>query len=178
MPTGLVIFDLDGTLVDSAPEIADALQRAWSEALPDARFPNEKMRIGPTLEETIALLDPALGQGEREAVSAAFKRRYDASDFSLTTPYSGIDGVLDALASRGVPCGLATNKRRVPTLAIAERWFPDRFRRIACTDGVWPDDGTRPRTKPAMVEWLARGARPGVVMVGDTASDVAAAREA
>jgi phosphoglycolate phosphatase len=176
----MVIFDLDGTLVDSAPEIAGAMERAWEAVLPGRAFPRERLRIGPNLHDTVAELAPSLGSAERDAVTAAFRQGYDASDFSRTIPYPGIAEVLEALGSRGVRCCVATNKRRTPTLAIVERWFPGKFQRIACSDGVWPDDGTVPRTKTAMVAWLAAvaGGGAGAVLVGDMASDVQAARAA
>ena len=84
--------------------------------------------------------------------------------------------LLDSLASRGVPCCVATNKRLLPTLAIVRRWFPSRFARIACSDGVFPDDGTKPASKRAMIQWLSAGGR--AVMVGDMPADVEAARAA
>jgi phosphoglycolate phosphatase-like HAD superfamily hydrolase len=177
MPPATVIFDLDGTLVDSAAEIGKAMAGAWNEIFPGRPFPRQMLRIGPPLMEAIAALDP--DPGRHEALAAAFRRRYDASDFSQTLPYPGMDALLDSLSSRGVSCGLATNKRRAPTLAIVARWFPDRFDRIACSDGVWPDDGTTHlKSKAAMFEWLGRARPPSgrAVMVGDAASDIAAAR--
>ena len=181
MPKATVIFDLDGTLVDSAAEITSVMEHSWRSILPGSRFPGERFRIGPPLAEAVANLDPSLAPAQREAIAATFRGLYDASDFSRTIPYPGVEAVLQSLSSRGVSCSLATNKRRLPTLAIAGRWFPGRFDRIACTDGVWPDDGTpRLENKAAMLRWILRGEELATgrtaVMVGDTASDVAAAR--
>lgn len=182
MPTATVIFDLDGTLVDSAPEITAVMERSWEAVLPGSRFPRERFRVGPPLVEAVAALDPALAPAQREALAAAFRQLYDASDFSRTVPYAGVEALLDLLSARGVCCCLATNKRRAPTLAITARWFPNRFDRIACTDGVWPDDGTLGlENKAAMLGWLVRAsgqASRQAVMVGDAASDIAAARAA
>lgn len=175
----MIVFDLDGTLVDSRPEILGAMEHAWNSVVGDGAFPRGRYRVGPPLLDSIAGLSPALGADRIEAIAAAFRARYDASDFSSTLPYPGIAAALDALRGRGRTLALATNKRRAPTLAIVERWFPQRFAHVACVDGVWPDDGTRPGTKAAMLAWLVRVARAeagSAVMVGDTAGDVAAAR--
>jgi phosphoglycolate phosphatase len=175
----MIVFDLDGTLVDSARDIVAAMEHAWSAVVTGTEFPRDRFRIGPPLAETIASLAPALDQEGRSAMAAAFREHYDASDFSQTLPYSGIREAIAALAARGERLCIATNKRRIPTLAIVERWFPDRFERVACIDGVWPDDGTSPGAKTAMLGWLGRHAGPGLhsaVMVGDTLGDVAAAR--
>jgi phosphoglycolate phosphatase len=181
-----VVFDLDGTLVDSRPEITVAMKHAWRTVVDDVAFPDDRFRIGPPLADTIAALAPHLELEKREAIAAAFRTSYDASDFSATPPYPGIADVVDALQARGTKLAVATNKRRGPTLAILDRWFPGRFAHVACVDGVFPDDGTRPDAnggpaymiKAAMLGWLARQAQASIVMIGDTATDIAAARTA
>lgn len=170
----MIVFDLDGTLVDSRPEILRAMEVAWSEVLPGSPFPRDRFRVGPPLAKAIEPLTP--DHARREALARAFARAYDTSDFSATTPYEGIGETLSALAARGLPLAIATNKRRVPTLGILARWFPGRFAHVACVDGVSPDDGTRPGTKAAMVEWIMRFAQSPGVLVGDAVTDVRAAR--
>jgi phosphoglycolate phosphatase len=173
----MIVFDLDGTLVDSAPEIRAALEHAWEVVVGrEVPFPQERFRIGPPLLDTIAAFAPRLEPAQRDAIAAAFRVRYDASDFSGTRPYPGVLEVLEALAARGASLAVATNKRRAPTLAILERWFAGRFPRVACLDGVSPEDGTVPGDKASMLRWLTAGAAAGAVLVGDTPGDVSAAR--
>lgn len=176
----MIIFDLDGTLVDSAPEILAAMEHAWSTVMTGAAFPRDRFRIGPPLADAVAALSPALEQAQRDALAASFRASYDASDFSATLPYAGIREAVDTLVARGETLAIATNKRYAPTMAILARWFPDCFGQVACVDGVWPDDGTRPGSKHGMLAWLGRLAPAGrqAVMIGDTRSDVAAARAA
>jgi phosphoglycolate phosphatase len=172
-----VIFDLDGTLVDSAAEIVGTLHAAWQEIFPGRAFPESRLAIGPPLDATLAALDPGLDPQMRAALAASFRARYDRSDYARTLPYPGVPEILDALTERGDRCHLATNKRRTPSLAIAARWFPGRFASVACSDGVWPDDGTRPAGKSAMIDWILRGGdRASATFVGDTTEDVSAGR--
>jgi phosphoglycolate phosphatase len=172
----MIVFDLDGTLVDSRPEIVRAMRQAWHAEMGAEPFPDERLRIGPPLMATLAALAPSLDARALEGLASAFRASYDASDFSATLPYPGIVDALDALRSRGEMLAIATNKRRTPTRAIVARWFPDRFERIACVDGCVPDDGAAPGTKASMLEWLIRGAPGETVMVGDSVADIRAAR--
>lgn len=176
----MIVFDLDGTLVDSAREIALAMKHAWRVVVPDAPFPLERFIVGPPLPLMIENLSPDLRPAERDAIATEFRAHYDTSDFAETPPYDGMVELLDDLVLQGHPLAIATNKRRAPTVAILARWFPGRFHRVACIDGVIPDDGTRPETKAAMLEWLLRRFPPSVeeriVMVGDSVGDAVAAR--
>jgi phosphoglycolate phosphatase len=176
----LIVFDLDGTLVDSKPEILAAMRRAWSDVLgPSEPFP--AFRIGPPLDPMVAAAAPSLPAERRAEVISAFRSHYDGSDWSATQPYPGILELLERLGAGGEELAVATNKRRGPALGVLNRWFPGRFRLVACSDGVSPDDGTVPGSKAATLAWLLRrtGAEARAsVLVGDTVADIEAARTA
>jgi phosphoglycolate phosphatase len=162
----MIVFDLDGTLVDSASEIVDAMEYAWLQH-ETAPFPRARFRIGPPLMEIIH----DLGAAKPEVLAAAFRARYDASDFSASKPFPGILDVLDRLARSSRRVAVATNKRWAPTEKLLARWFAGRFARVACSDAL---DGVPGKyAKAAMVKALG-----GTVLVGDTVADMAAAREA
>jgi phosphoglycolate phosphatase len=175
----MIVFDLDGTLVDSAAEITEKMILAWKTVCPDRPFPKDQFHIGPPLIQSVAALAPELAPAQHEAIAAAFRALYDKSDLSATKPYAGILDLLAHLSGRGARMAIATNKRRLPTDLIVGRWFPGNFDRVACIDSVWPDDGTRPGTKVASLEWVVASSKmsPSAgIMVGDAASDIAAAR--
>lgn len=185
---GLVVFDLDGTLVDSAAEIVSAFEQAWSQVVRSEPFPRQVIRIGPPLTRIITGLAESSGASElrdpdtKEELAARFRAIYDASDFELTVPYEGVKEMLDELKVRGALLALATNKRKAPTQRIVTKYFPTCFTWVACIDGVTKGDrdcAVVPGSKQAMLEWLAnesRLERGRIVMIGDTVDDVAAAR--
>jgi phosphoglycolate phosphatase-like HAD superfamily hydrolase len=160
----MIVFDLDGTLVDSDSEIIGAMDHAWRETERGA-FPRERFRVGPPLMSIVKML----GAARPDALAAAFRARYDASDFAETRPFPGIIDVLEGLGASKV--AIATNKRRAPTEKILARWFAGRFARVACSDALDGMAGTY--SKAAMVRALG-----GEVLVGDTVADIEAAREA
>lgn len=162
----MILFDLDGTLVDSATEIKACMMHAWA-VVSTEPFPHDRLKIGPPLRATAVMLAPGANEDTLDAFVAAFKSRYDTSDYALTQPFPGIVDVLDEARARGQRLGIATNKRRIPTEAILKRWLAGRFDLVLCGD-----DGAADKAE------AIRGT-PGVVaLVGDTAADVEAARAA
>ncbi|MGZ3420753.1 MAG: HAD family hydrolase [Polyangiales bacterium] len=169
-----VVFDLDGTLVDSIGDVRRALRDAWSHCVPGAEFPEERLRIGPPLDRLIAALDPTLDEAARARLATEFRARYDRCGFEETTPYHGVERILEALGRRGVPCHVATNKRRVATEAIVHRRFPGRFASVSCLGPPFASKADMLRSVVA-----AGGLSSArVAMIGDTAEDVAAAKDA
>ncbi|WP_147680192.1 HAD hydrolase-like protein [Actinomyces ruminicola] len=105
----VVLLDLDGTLVDSAPAIIAALAAAFSELGLPAQAPTELMRfVGPPLVDGFRLYAGLTGAANAEAV-ATYRRHYRRT--MLDSPlYDGVAELVRALHARGVPLALATSK--------------------------------------------------------------------
>jgi phosphoglycolate phosphatase len=170
-----VLFDFDGTLIDSAPGILASFGAALRATGLTPAVPLSPSLIGPPLAQTAATLlgrdDPAAVQ----ALVAAFREDYDTAGYRATAVYDGIEAMLGGLHGAGITLHIVTNKRIAPTRRILEHlgWTP-RFRGIYALDAL---DPPAPH-KPALVtEVLQREglAAPCCWMVGDSAEDRRAA---
>jgi len=122
-----VIFDLDGTLIDSSPGILRSYEEAFCRCGVTPLLPWRTGLIGPTLTQTIALQcgsqNPALLQSLRET----FITCYDNDGFRLSAPYSGIPELLTTLQRSGIRLFIATNKRILPTRRIVTHLGLDKM---------------------------------------------------
>jgi phosphoglycolate phosphatase len=175
-----VIFDLDGTLVDSAGEIADALARTF-EGLglePLARAHVERMigkGVRVLVERALALRHAA--RVDVDDAVARFESRYAAMIGTGATLFPGVSEGLALLEARGTPMAVVTNKPRYFTLALLERLGIARHFRAV----VAGDDGLVKKPAPDMLLAAARelAAPPALaLMVGDSENDTVAARAA
>ncbi|WP_193452148.1 HAD family hydrolase [Pseudomonas nitroreducens] len=170
-----VLFDFDGTLVDSAPAILATFTQVLEAHQLQPRRVIDSRLIGPPLRPTLEALsgqsDPAL----LDALSASFREIYDGQ-VCLTTPaYPGWPEVLETLCERGLVLAIATNKRLLPTQRIlqAQGW-EKYFSAVYASDshpGLYTD-------KAGMIGVLmsALGILPGnAIYLGDTEQDGRAA---
>ena len=177
-----VVFDLDGTLVDSAAELADALDRLLAEYdLPPAGVEATKRMVG----DGARLL---LGRGLRQAgvelapadFEAAFARFIDIYENELSdssTLYPGARACLDGLARRGLKLGLCTNKPARPTRQLLARLdLTDRFSAVV---GGGDTAELKPHPLPLLTVVERLGAQPETTLyVGDSRTDLETARAA
>lgn len=124
LPTA-AIFDLDGTLVDSAPDLHAAMNMVLRErGVAPLDLPTLRSFIGngvPTLvrRSFVARGLPCDG-AEHAAAVETFHAHYDADPASRTTVYPGVRALLDRLAGAGVPMGVCTNKYEGGTRLVLE----------------------------------------------------------
>jgi phosphoglycolate phosphatase len=178
-PFAAVVFDLDGTLIDSAPDIAAALNTILAEEnLPPFPVGEATRFIGRGAEMLIADAFTARGRALTEPASQDLTERYLATYAQRGSPdtrlYPGVRGLLDQLT---VPMAVCTNKsERISRDVIAQFGLTDQFRAIIGSDSGF---GRKPAPEPLVAACRALGARPAdVLMVGDTVTDVATARSA
>jgi phosphoglycolate phosphatase len=178
-----VLFDLDGTLVHTAPDIAESVQCMLADlGRPTVDQPTVETWIGDGVGR---LVHRALtGERERDAEPALFERgyaRFLAHYGQLVShrsrPYPGIREGLRSLAEQKVPLACITSKMEVFTLALL------RDLELAPFFEVVVSGDSLPRRKPDPLPVLHACSRLGVdpahaVLVGDSANDARAARAA
>lgn len=115
-----IIFDLDGTLIDSKEEIISTYKKVFLELAPPAPVDFNLLNFGSTL---ISILNQVYC-GDKELINEArlrFADIYDNSSYEDTLLYPKTHELLSQLKDSGVICHIATNKRFTPTLNILER---------------------------------------------------------
>jgi phosphoglycolate phosphatase len=166
-----ILFDLDGTLIDSAPAILKSFRDAFEQTgIAPARSIDDSI-IGPPLNETLQLLsgsnDPAL----LAQLADAFKASYDSEGYKATAAYEGVGKLLADLAAAGLRLSIATNKRILPTrLILTHLGWHDYFSHIYALDLFTP----RLPDKAAMIGRLLADqgiAREQAIYIGDRSED-------
>jgi phosphoglycolate phosphatase len=120
------LFDLDGTLLDSLADIADAMNGVLAEhGLPTHPLPPYRQFVGDGLR---MLVRRALPDGQRddetiERCVAAMKRLYGERLFVKTAPYPGVAELLDQLQQRNLVLAVLSNKHDGPTRELVDHFF-------------------------------------------------------
>jgi len=175
MHISTVIFDLDGTLVDSLPGIEASTRHAVAKCLPDRVLPSMRDLIGPPLRTMLANLWPDLQAAQLDPLVASFRAHYDAKGCRLTTLYPDVPEVLRTLAEREIGMHVLTNKPYEPTLTILEHTgIRDRFQDVVSPDIVQPLLPTK--VEGARLLRDRHGLDPAVtLLVGDGLDDLVSA---
>src|SRR5512134_2594362 len=172
----LVVFDWDGTLVDSTSLIATSIQEACRDVgHPVPSEEDARYVIGLGLAEAMRHVAPGLVEARFRELSERYRHHYLAREPQIPL-FRGAVELIDELRARGYRLGIATGKsRRGLDRALAATGLASRFDATRCAD-----EG-RSKPHPDMLLHLMDrlGVRPEeTVMVGDTTHDVALARNA
>lgn len=175
-----VVFDLDGTLVETAPDLhavlAELLEREGLQVPP---LEAVRGMIGDGARTLIRRAHEwqgiAVGADRLEALYAWFLERYTAEPARFSTPYEGVFEALRALRDCGTRLGVCTNKPQAPSERLLHAVGLAPWLEVVTGGDALPVRKPDPRHLAATLEAL--GTSPAeAVMVGDSANDVATAR--
>lgn len=180
MNTRLLIFDLDGTLLDTIGDLAVACNAMLAlRGLPQHGYDDYCRFVGNGIMRLVerALPEPLRSPENVASARADFIRYYTAHIDTRTRPYEGIPELLDELVRRDVRLAVASNKFQAGTALLVERFFPSvRFEAV-----LGQREGVPLKPDPAVVEEilaLAGVPREEAIFVGDSGTDILTARAA
>ncbi len=178
---GAVLFDLDGTLLDTLEDLADSTNAALAaEGLPTQPLDSYRYFVGDGVENLIRRSAPESASADEALLSRLAKRMRDeyARRWSLKTrPYDGVAEMLEALSARRIPAAVLSNKPHDFTSEMVRHYFGAS--RFVVTLGARPGVPRKPDPTAAL-EVAATVGRPAAqfLYLGDTNTDMQTARAA
>lgn len=174
-----VVFDLDGTLLDTAPEFIEVVQALRGEHGLGPMDPDDiRAVVSDGARAMVSLaLDLAQDHPDFEANRQRFLEIYAEDLGSATKPYAGIVELIDALAEGGRAWGVSTNKPSYLTDPLLGRInLQPAPRSVVCPDHV---SRPKPDPEPLLLNCRQLGCAPGeVIYIGDHRRDIEAGRAA
>jgi phosphoglycolate phosphatase len=178
-----VLFDLDGTLLDSAPDLAAAANRMLAELGMAPRDPGVIATyigkgIPRLVERTLTgVLDATADAAVFARALPIYERYYAEESGRRSVPFPGVVDGLRMLREAGLPLACITNKAERFTVDLLERTgLSGFFGAVVCGDTV---ARKKPDPEPVLAACARLGVRaPEALMIGDSANDVQAARAA
>ena len=176
----LVIFDLDGTLLDTIADLAVATNHA----LEQLGYPTHETEVIRTYvgNGINKLLERALPANERTEENVMRMRThfipyYDAHNADLSAPYPGIVSLLETLQEKGLQLAVASNKYQEATAKLVKQYFPT----ISFIEVLGQRDGIAVKPDPIIVFDILKKtdvSKEEVLYVGDSGVDMQTAQNA
>lgn len=179
MSLKLVIFDLDGTLVNTIEDVADSFNEALSQnGFPTYSLDEVALLVGGDLETIVGRMLPenTRTRANIDRVKADYRRIYATSSKPKTVPYEGIPQLLDELFASGIGVAVNTNKGQDLAESCIAKLFPGRNIPVV---GYVEDTPSKP--DPSGVQRILKGLSCSIydaVYVGDGISDAKTAKNA
>ena len=174
----LVIFDLDGTLLDTLDDLTHAVNHALRlQGFPLRSREAVRLLIGNGIASTVRRAIPAEADGDAFAKALSDFRSYYFTHVNVyTRPYDGIVGLLDEMGDAGIKAAVNSNKADAATQSLCQAHMPGRF---AFVLGEQPDIPKKPAPDGALTIMRALGASPArTLYVGDGETDIQTALNA
>ena len=164
-----IIFDFDGTLVDSEQAIYKCFQSITKHIAPERERFAKNILIGPPLRDTASEILGPKNQDLLDEFVQSFITMHDEQVIRHTHPYPNVIQVLKILHAKNIPMAVATNKRLAPTKKLIDHFgWNEYFLLIECSDSQ-----PEMRNKDAMIQDIINQNKSfyGSFFVGDTVND-------
>jgi phosphoglycolate phosphatase len=181
-PFDIVLFDLDGTLVDSNLDLCPAINHALAmQGRPPIPLQQARTMIGGgvvlLLKRALDATGGSVSEDRLAELTHGLLEYYWAHIADNTVPYPGVLGALDSLAAKGCKLAVTTNKLEKPARQLLEALdMAGRFSAVYGGDTLGPNRG-KPKGD-MLVAAIAECGGGRAVLVGDSTYDVRAARNA
>jgi phosphoglycolate phosphatase len=182
MTVPIIAFDLDGTLVDTAPDLIATLNVLLArKGLPPVEEATLRMMIGGgarrLIERALSERGITLSKDEVDYLYAEYLRHYEAHIADHSRLFSGLEAALDTLSARGWRFAVCTNKLERLSVVLLERFGLKRRFAAICGQDTF---ATQKPDPDVLRQTIARagGDLQNAVMVGDSATDIDMARAA
>lgn len=167
-----VIWDLDGTLLDTLGDLTGSVNAALQAHEMPCRTADEvKSFVGNGVAKLVERSVPAgTPPAQTEQVLATFREQYAAHWLDTTAPYPGIEEGLQMLAARGVPMAVVSNKLEPAVEALRRHFFADT---VSVAVGDLPGRPVKPAPDSTLAALAALGLSPEeTLFVGDSDVDI------
>lgn len=170
----LVIFDLDGTLLDTIADLAESANYALKQlGYPTHNVETIRTFVGNGINKLLERALPTHEQTEENVMRmrSHFVPYYDVHNADLSNPYPGIVSLLEDLQAKGILIAVASNKYQEATVKLVKQYFPD----IDFVEILGQREGINVKPDPSIVFDILQKAhvsKEDVLYVGDSGVDM------
>lgn len=170
-----ILFDLDGTLIDSLPGIEYSTRAAIAAVIPQRELPDLRRLIGPPVREVLRRAAGEAGPDALDDLERQFRISYDTQGWRKSVAYDGVAEVLSGLSQAQLKCFVVTNKPALPTKKILdELGLLKYFKEVVSLDSRTPPFISKAEATEYLIN--RHGLRvPATLFVGDSIDDACAA---